>query len=551
MYYLNKKYLIGFIYIAAILFFSFYRTYGLPIFLVIFLTIIALFSISNDIPKLFEIENKVLRKLIVICVPTIVFYILCIAVLHNPYTHIIMTGDAVPHIQWARAFSNLYNFQIAAFSWDPAPEKYNYDGVFGLATDRLSAHVLYYYGYFLVAAIAAYFYKIFTFDGHHIIFVALGFYFFTGVIFYKIASIYKLGSFTLFIILLSWCVNPFAVSAILDGGKFEVILFPVYLGFLVAIIRNRYLFGFLFAGILIFTSSSYAYFLIGTLPLIFYFWGRLSIKYIIIIALAAVGALINSHLLYVEEVNRITSNTLSTVPVPNLVASTQNLFNAFGYNLNLAFCYFIFSFAGLPPRLNFIKGIFLQKKIIVIFGFFMAGLFFLSLRSYGYSFHRNILIFAPILVLLLELIEEMSSNLLAYKIQMIGIAIVAIFAIARPATDGWIHVKNNFFLSEVQREISGDIRDCSQYIDRIAKPYKKIAVDINRSLEGAFLHEPNYWRYVYKPKDVDLVATVKILRGDYQDLYDLKAKYELFKHKNLLGYFKNKTCEVRIYKFDK
>jgi len=173
---------------------------------------------------------------------------------------------------------------------------------------------------------------------------------------------------------------------------------------------------------------------------------------------------------------------------------------------------------------------------------------FVSLRSYGYSFHRNILIFAPIFVLLLELIENFNCKILGNKIQLIGILFFAIFGMVRPATDGRIYIKNNFYLSEVDKEIVRDISSCSQYIDEIAKPYSKISIDVNRSLEGAFLHEPNYWRYIFMPFDVNLVIYIKILRGDFQDYDYSEAKDIFIASKPLHGYFKNKSCEVKIYK---
>jgi hypothetical protein len=281
-----------------------------------------------------------------------------------------MIGDAVPHIQWARAFANFHNFNIAAFSWDPAPEKYINDGVFGVETSKLSAHVLYYYGYYLVGLVAAYFYKVYAFDGHHVLFVAVGFYFLTAVIFYNLIKIYKFNSYVLLVLVFSWCVNPFPVSAIVDGGKFEVILFPIYLGFLIAVVRKRCVLGVSLALILIFTSSSYAYFLLGTLPVLVYMWWGSKIRFPIAIGATAIVVLITSHFLYLDEVQRIAQGSMSSVPVPNLASSKERLFNALKFNFGLALSYLFFTFAGLMSRFDLNKKFFFSKKNNLPFRFF-------------------------------------------------------------------------------------------------------------------------------------------------------------------------------------
>jgi hypothetical protein len=444
--------------------------------------------------------NEYVVTFVLFLVTVVCFFILLSAVSSNPYEHLLMTGDAAVHVQWSTSYWDGEPLKISSFAWESPPKNKLHDPVFGVATAEASSHVGVYYGYFFISALGALFYKIYPYVGHHVVFVAFMFYIGS---FFSFAYIFRhvaFGSLEKFAFYVLWCLNPLTVSAIIDGGRYEVALWPIYFACLYALIfTNRHQVVFLLCVLLAGSSRSFSI-VIAVYGLFLVFFRAHRTNATIAIFTAAFFLAI-SQALFFWVVNGIggKASVVSGTPVFN-----DKIFDAALFNFGLVI--FVVLYFQVPWLIFSSQR---DKKVnvlcVIISTFLLVGFAILSLRSYSYSFHRNVLIIGPVLLLAFLFIERISEA--SRKLWGVASLIAILVNFASSKADGYLYIKNSLTDSSLfVRKIQ--IEECITFLDAHAKGFQKVGIVVPRSLEAAFIHKYNYWFMNYAPSNIDAYAVV-------------------------------------------
>lgn len=444
--------------------------------------------------------NEYVIAFVLFVVTVVCFFILLCAVNSNPYEHFLMTGDAAVHVQWSTSYWDGEPLKISSFAWESPPKNKLHDPVFGVATAEASSHVGVYYGYFFISALGALFYKVYPYAGHHVIFVAFMFYIGSFFSFVCIFRNVNLGFLERFAFYLLWCANPLTVSAIIDGGRYEVALWPIYFASLYALIfTNRNWVVFLLCVLLAGSSRSFSIVIAACGFFLFFF--RAHRTNAIIAIVSAAFFLVISQALFFYVVNEI-GGKVSVVSGPPVF--NDKIFDAARFNFGLLI--FVFLYFQVPWLiLSSQRDKTANVPSAIITTFLLVGFAILSLRSYSYSFHRNVLIIAPVLLLAFLFIERIPA--MGRKFWGVASLIAILVNFASSKADGYLYIKNSLtdstlFVRKIQ------IEECISFLDAHAKDFQKIGVVVPRSLEAAFIHKHNYWFMNYAPQNIDAYAVI-------------------------------------------
>jgi hypothetical protein len=465
------------------------------------------------------------------------------SVIQNPYRHMIMTGDAVQHIQWPIALTQEWTAKIAAFSWPQPPEEMRTDPVFGYAFLDRSAYVFYYYGYFLSGLIVSLFYILFPVVGHHILVIACVIYSIGTYAIFKYLKTLKLKTPTIVMFSLLWAANPMMIIGIFNGGRYEFMGFAFLPLFFLSILQKR-IGLILFSSILLAGMSRFfCYYLLAACVIHFLIYRQY--RTFFALCIPALFFLVISTLGFNASIagNPSSGEILSLSPTLNM--QLNQLLIALLFNVDLLV--FLFAYTGFVSLWAFRK-IEDRKYALFLVAMLAIGLATLLVRSYEVAFTRNCVIIIPVFYLAALGWRNIASE----RMQMMAVP-VFLLLLTTLGTLTWKWDGPNMLYhwkqpDHVHTEVN-NIRECSQFLDGAVAGKHTIAVSAPRSLEGAFLGQPNRWFFDWRQKNTDSFAVIEIegenhMSPDYRQIIEAYLDERKIKKSHHLT---NSLCSVSVY----